>query len=357
MPPPDGLNMQGGMMRPGGGGAFNIGTPGLLRFFQSSLSGQISWWFPLVGVALLAFCWRPQRDEQSRDQLKNTLFWGAWLLPMFIFFSFAGFFHQYYLAMLAPGVAALSGAGLVTLWHDLKGQTWRRWLLPLSLLATAAFQTYIYYPYEEKSWLLPTVCLLAGLAVLTTLVFTARKFQQNQLLAKTAMVTGLLSLLVAPAYWAATPMLYGGSEAIPYAGPELQNSQKGMMMDSEADPNLVRFLQQNYKEGTYLLVTTDSHTASPLIIETGLPVMAMGGFSGTDPAITIDQLQSLAEQGKVKYFMLGGMGGRGRGQTSEVTAWIQQNCQVVPSSEYQSSTNNNTGGMNRSGTLYEYVGN
>ncbi|WP_109691331.1 hypothetical protein [Tumebacillus permanentifrigoris] len=37
---------------------------------------------------------------------------------------------------------------------------------------TAAFQTYIYWPYAGKSWLLPTVSILTGLAVITILLLT-----------------------------------------------------------------------------------------------------------------------------------------------------------------------------------------
>jgi hypothetical protein len=56
--------------------------------------------------------------------------------------------------------------------------------------------------------------------------------------------------------------------------------------------------------------------------------MAVGGFSGTDPAPTFAQFQQYVRDGKIHYF-IGGGGGPGSAGTSstasEITAWVQQN--------------------------------
>ena len=57
--------------------------------------------------------------------------WGGWFLVRAAIFSFARFYHVYYLIMLGPAVAALTGIGAVTLWRRY------RWLLPIALAATA----------------------------------------------------------------------------------------------------------------------------------------------------------------------------------------------------------------------------
>ena len=62
---------------------------------------------------------------------------------MGIFFSVAGFFHQYYMTEMAPAIAALFGIGLVTMWQDYRRPGWRGWLLPFALIVTAAEQIYI----------------------------------------------------------------------------------------------------------------------------------------------------------------------------------------------------------------------
>jgi hypothetical protein len=68
--------------------------------------------------------------------------------------------------------------------------------------------------------------------------------------------------------------------------------------------------------------------------------MAMGGFSGGDPAPTAEQLAHLVADGKLRFVMGGGRmgGGPGRGQGGSVagerTAWVQANCQAVDPAVY-----------------------
>ncbi len=62
---------------------------------------------------------------------------------MAVFFSVAGFFHQYYLSQMAPAIAAMSGIGVVTMWDQYLQPGWRGWLLPLALAVTSAEQIYI----------------------------------------------------------------------------------------------------------------------------------------------------------------------------------------------------------------------
>ena len=42
-----------------------------------------------------------------------------------------GFFHTYYMVMLAPAVGALAGIGVAQLWHDFQRRTdWHAWVCP-----------------------------------------------------------------------------------------------------------------------------------------------------------------------------------------------------------------------------------
>ncbi len=69
-------------------------------------------------------------------------------------------------------------------------------------------------------------------------------------------------------------------------------------------------------------------------LASGEPVMAIGGFNGTDPSPTLAQFQEFVRQGRIHYFIGGGGGfgggrgggrGGGSGTSSEITAWVQQN--------------------------------
>jgi hypothetical protein len=91
---------------------------------------------------------------------------------------------------------------------------------------------------------------------------------------------------------------------------------------------LTAFLQAQFNPGKYLVATPSAETSSPLILDTGLPVLTMGGYSGSDPILTSDQLQGLVQTGRVKYFLL-----PVELETIKLpyVQWIRQHCQVVTS--------------------------
>ena len=58
-----------------------------------------------------------------------------------------------------------------------------------------------------------------------------------------------------------------------------------------------------------------SQNASGYQLATGDPVMAIGGFNGSDPSPTLAQFQQYVADGKIHYFIGGGgFGGRRRQQ-------------------------------------------
>ncbi|MFC7583627.1 hypothetical protein ACFQYP_07500 [Nonomuraea antimicrobica] len=85
------------------------------------------------------------------------------------------------------------------------------------------------------------------------------------------------------------------------------------------------YLVANQGNATWLVAVGSAREASALILSTGKPVIAMGGFTGSDPAMTVERLQSLVSSGQLRYVMSGG-GGRGG---SEAMTWVQENCTAV----------------------------
>jgi 4-amino-4-deoxy-L-arabinose transferase-like glycosyltransferase len=86
--------------------------------------------------------------------------------------------------------------------------------------------------------------------------------------------------------------------------------------------------------------------ASPLIIKTGEPIMALGGFSGSDKVLTNQQLAELVKNKTVRYFLMGGgMGGQ------QANSWVTQSCTAVNSQLWSGS-----GSGQNSGTLYDCAG-
>jgi 4-amino-4-deoxy-L-arabinose transferase-like glycosyltransferase len=117
----------------------------------------------------------------------------------------------------------------------------------------------------------------------------------------------------------------------------------------ETSSKLIDYLTAHRDGATWLVAVQGSSAAAAIILQTGgLPVMAMGGFRGTDPAPTLAQLEQYVKQGKLHYVLTGGgglggggFGGRAGGTTS-VTSWVEQNCTAVPASAYSTATASST---------------
>ncbi|HEY7832165.1 MAG TPA: glycosyltransferase family 39 protein [Ktedonobacterales bacterium] len=116
---------------------------------------------------------RPRRAAHLSPQQSALVLWVGWTLTQVVFFSVAGFFHRYYLSMLAPGIAALAGVGIVLLWRDYHDAHagWRAWLLPLALALTALTQAVILADYSGwNAWMTPLI-VVAALAAAGALVW------------------------------------------------------------------------------------------------------------------------------------------------------------------------------------------
>ena len=110
-----------------------------------------------------------------------------------------------------------------------------------------------------------------------------------------------------------------------------------------ASKQLIAYLEAHRDGATWLVAVRGSDAAAAIILQTGgIPVMAMGGFSGTDPAPTVAQLAQYVKEGKLHYVLTGGAGGfggpgAGGGTAGAVTSWVEQNCTAVPASAYGGS--------------------
>lgn len=104
---------------------------------------------------------------------------------------------------------------------------------------------------------------------------------------------------------------------------------------------LISYLLANQGSAKYVLATGSSNEAAPIILATGKPVMALGGFSGNDPILTVESFANMVKDGTVRFIIEGGRGfggfGGGRGDAN-ISSWVRTNCGQVPASA--------TGGQN-----------
>jgi 4-amino-4-deoxy-L-arabinose transferase-like glycosyltransferase len=360
---------------PGGGGpaggAFGGGPAGPLRLFGVDLGGQSGWFLSLALFSLLVLAWQTRLRLPLSRSHQALAIWGGWLLVTAVFFSVASFFHPYYLVIMAPPIAALSGISLVLLWQSYREGSitnWRTWMLPVGVLLAAAGQAYILTSFSNWTFLIPVILVLSVLAslILVLVKLSPRLRVSAAPLPKVAVSLALAALLVTPFIWSVISDLTPSNSTLPSAGPSATNNQfarpsgsaqgrstsapsgfpggggaPGGDRGSGINNKLLSYLETNQGTTKFLFATSSSMSADSYIIQTGKAVMAMGGFSGGDPILTTTSLAQLVKNNTIRYFLLsGGNGGGpgGFGQGSSLTTWVQNNCKVVPSSQWQTST-------------------
>ena len=123
---------------------FVLAPPGPLRLADGQLAGQVGWFIPLaiIGCLVSVFQFPLRRPIAKRHFV--LLLWLFWTVTYGIVYSFAGgIMHLYYLATIAPSLAALAGIGVIGLWNRYLQKGWLGALLPVSLVLTAIWQFHI----------------------------------------------------------------------------------------------------------------------------------------------------------------------------------------------------------------------
>jgi 4-amino-4-deoxy-L-arabinose transferase-like glycosyltransferase len=331
------------------------------------------------------------------------IIWGGWLLVTGLAFSLGkGIIHPYYNVALAPALGALIGIGIATMWQR-RDRLAARAVLGAALLATAAWsyellgRTPTWFPW------LPTAELALGvLAAALVVAFCHRRGLVTKLVAGGAVavaLTGTSAYTLATAAQAhagaipsvgpsvaagagfgggggpggggaglgrpvggagvatgrlGLPGARGAGGAFPPGGfptggpppgapgaPAGRGAQGigGLLNGSTPSKALTAALGLGAKGFTWVAATVGANQAAGYQLATGDPVMAIGGFNGTDPYPTLAQFQTIVAKGEVHYFIPGGGAGGGPGggagggaggagqavtsTSSQISTWVQ----------------------------------
>jgi len=188
--------------------------------------------------------------------------------------------------------------------------------LPAVLLATAGWQAYIEQGYvawrldDWRSWLLAAS---VGALILGAAALLAIRRRADTRLPGTLAIGGLFFMLAAPTAWALSTVLVRPNVAAPFANIEaLANtaadaSAQGSSAAARASARkLIRFLKAQRGTERFLLAVPNAAQAAPIIVRTGEPVMAMGGYLGRDPILAVGDLERMVNDGELRFVMLGG---------------------------------------------------
>jgi 4-amino-4-deoxy-L-arabinose transferase-like glycosyltransferase len=210
-----------------GGGMFSGGgSASIFRMFNSTLGGQDSWLLPFGLFAILGLILRMRKsagaDKETRKKLlRNVILWGGTVIIMVGYFSISGFFHPYYISVMAPFLAALVGIGLVEMWKMYKEEKGVfGFILPIALAVTAAVQIVMlrYYPSYDTV-MIPIVAVITGIPAVILIVLKLTAKDTSQKIRLIIAVISFAGLLVAPAVWTVSSEMISLNAQIPTAGP------------------------------------------------------------------------------------------------------------------------------------------
>ncbi len=304
----------GGRALPAGGGrggGFG-GEAGLTRLFGGEFGGEASWLLPAALIGLVAGLWFTRRAPRTDRTRAALLLCGGWMVVTALVFSYmSGIIHPYYTVALVPGIAGTLAISARELWRG-RANFVARTVLALMVAVSAVWGFVLLARTPEwQPWIRYTLLVLGAVAVLALLFGRARPV---------VAVIGLCGVLLGTASFTLATASTAHSGGTPSSGPASTNRGSG----------------QSSAEVTALLKGTTTKWAAAqsgamqsarLALSSGRPVLAIGGFSGGDPAPTLAQFKQYVADGDIAYYVAGGRGGfgGGRGTSGEIESWVQEN--------------------------------
>ncbi len=100
----------------------------------------------------------------------------------------------------------------------------------------------------------------------------------------------------------------------------------GLLDGAKVPAEVAELLKQDARKYTWVAAAVGSQNQASYQLASGEPVMALGGFNGSDPSLSLDGFKKLVAEGRVHWFIGGGGMGGGMGGSSfssEIASWVE----------------------------------
>ncbi|TGD89980.1 glycosyltransferase family 39 protein [Mycolicibacterium sp. CH28] len=294
-------NSAGDQLRPAHLGGFGGQREGLGRLFSGEFGFEIGWLVPAAVLALILVLVSRGRAPRTDRVRAGALLFGSWLLIDGLVLSYMkGMVHPYYCLSLAPAVAGMAGIGAHEMWT--RRQSWfGRLGLTALILVTGVWSWWVLGRSDD--WL-PALrwAILAASAVAAIAVVAAIPGRRR--VTVVAAAVGVAAVLAGPAAYAVATLGVAHHGGGPTVGPSRpDNGVKGKAFgESQDNPKLAALLRATNTK--WSAATVGSSTAAGLELSSHTAVMAIGGFTGRDPAPTLNEFKAYVAAGQVAYYVV-----------------------------------------------------
>jgi 4-amino-4-deoxy-L-arabinose transferase-like glycosyltransferase len=315
---------------PGGLGNLNFDV-GWGRLFGNGMGLEIAWLLPAAVICLGAGFLVTRRAPRTDLTRAALILWGGWLAVTSGVFSFAnGILHPYYTVALAPAIGAAIGIGATLLWRnrsDLRAAA----ALPGTVLVTTILAAVLLS--RDSEWLpwLRAAVAVGGVGAAVLLLVAGRVPRP---VSRSAAALAIAACLAAPAVYSVATAAAPHSGAIPTVGPAKHGfggftGPGGLLDSSTPGQEVAATLSANARDFTWAAAAVGSNNAAGYQLATGAPIMAIGGFNGTDPSPTLEEFQRYVANRQIHYFIRGkmtiGHWGRttGSSESTDIAQWVE----------------------------------
>jgi 4-amino-4-deoxy-L-arabinose transferase-like glycosyltransferase len=304
---------------------------GWARLLGHGMGSDIGWLLPAAVIFLGAGLWITRRRSRTDAVRASLLLWGCWLLITGAVLSFAnGIIHPYYTVALAPAIAAAVGIGAPLLWER-RGDARSAVALSGTVLVSAVLACVLLG--RNEMWLSGLRLAIAVVGIgCAVLVLVAGRFPIPW--ARAVAVLAVVACVAGPAAYSVSTALTPHRGAMPSSGPLGHHGRFGgfgPFSSPEPSGRLSTTLRLDADRYTWTAAVVGSDNAAGYQLATGTPVMAVGGYNGTDPSPTLREFQSYVAAKRIHYFVSAKMMGQRRGATSgsrqsaDITDWVAAN--------------------------------
>ena len=314
---------------PGGLGNLNHDV-GWGRLFGLSMGPDIAWLLPAAVICIVAGLVITRRAPRTDVTRAALVIWGGWLAVTAMVFSYMnGIVHPYYTVALTPAIAAGIGIGSTMLWRrrsDVRAAT----ALAGAVLVTTVLAAVLLSRHGDwMPWLRAAVAI-GGVGAAALILVGRSAARRRGPGSRRALRWWRVWPRPLPTRWPPRParMSDRSPRQAPRAAAGGGFAGGGLLSSPTAHPDLTRLLAAGADEFTWAAAVVGSNNAAGYQLASGVPVMAVGGFNGTDPSPTLEEFTRYVDEGQIHYFiqgrmMMGRSGGDAGGDTAAITEWVE----------------------------------